>query len=119
MTAGLGRPLILSTLDRPEAMRVLAEGGERRPMLAAAAFVGGAIALTAGLAWAVLGAITGTASAASPVPSAAGVGDPRSSGQGPGLVGDPLLAIGAVIALGLLAVVATLVYVRLTGGRRA
>jgi hypothetical protein len=118
MTAGLGRPLILSTLDRPEAMRVLAEGGERRPLVAAAAFVAGAIVLLVGLAWAIVGAVTGTASAASPIPTAAAGGDPRSSGAGPGLVGDPFLAIGAVIALGVLAVVATLAYVRLTGGRR-
>ena len=118
MTAGLGRPLILSTLDRPEAMRVLAEGGERRPLVAAVAFVAGAIVLLVGLGWAILGAITGTASAASPIPTAAAGGDPRSSGAGPGLVGDPFLAIGAVIALGVLAVVATLAYVRFTGGRR-
>ncbi len=119
MTAGLGRPLILTTLERPEAMRVLTEGGERRPLIAAIAFAVGAIAITAGLAWAVLGAMTGTAAAASPTPTAGVGGDPRSSGAGPGLVGDPLLAIGVVIGLGLLATVATIAYVRLTGGRQA
>jgi hypothetical protein len=119
MTAGLGRPLILSTLERPEAMRVLAEGGGRRPLVAAVAFVAGAVALTVGVAWALVGAMTGTASAASPLPTAAAGGDPRSSGAGPGLVGDPFLAIGLVIALGVLAAVATILYVRLTGGRRA
>jgi hypothetical protein len=53
--------------------------------------------------------------AASPDPSppAAG-GDPRSEGEGPGLVGQPLLAIGGVIGLGLLSAAATLAYVRLT-----
>jgi hypothetical protein len=116
--AGLGRPLILSTLDRPEAMRVLAEGHARRPIVAAAALVAGAVVLSLGLAWAVLGAMTGIASAASPDPTGAVAGDPRSSGSGPGLVGDPLLAIGLVIAIGLAAVVATVLYVRLTGGRR-
>jgi hypothetical protein len=45
-------------------------------------------------------------------------GDTRSSGEGPGLVGTPALAIGAVLLLGLLAVGSTLVYVRLTGGPR-
>jgi len=52
--------------------------------------------------------------AASPTPDA--VGDPRSSGQGPGLVGDPLAAILIVVAIALVALVATLVYVRATGG---
>lgn len=52
---------------------------------------------------------------ASPEPSgpAAG-GDPRSSGEGPGFVGEPLLAIGGVLGIGLLSAAATLAYVRLT-----
>ncbi len=57
-----------------------------------------------------------TALAASPTPQAAG-GDPRSSGQGPGLVGDPAFALVAVVAIGLGSVLATLVYVRLTARR--
>jgi len=117
MTAGLGRPLVLTTLERDEAMRVLTEGGTRRPLVAAIALASGLVFLTLGVALAFLGAVTGTAMAASPSPSAAG-GDPRSSGQGPGLVGDPLMAIGLVVAIGLVALVATLVYVRITGGRR-
>jgi hypothetical protein len=56
--------------------------------------------------------------AASPSPGAAG-GDPRSSGQGPGLVGDPAFALLAVVAIGIGSVVATLVYVRLTARRDA
>jgi len=56
--------------------------------------------------------------AASPTPAPAG-GDPRSSGQGPGLVGDPLFALVAVITIGVLTVVATLIYVRLTANRHA
>jgi len=118
MTAGLGRPLILSTLDRPEAMRVLTEGRARRPAIAAVALAAGAVVLSLGLAWAMLGAMTGTASAASPDPTAAVGGDPRSSGSGPGLVGDPFLAIGLVVVIGLGAAAATAVYVRLTGGRQ-
>jgi hypothetical protein len=59
-----------------------------------------------------------TALAASPSPAAPG-GDPRSSGQGPGLVGDPAFALLAVVAIGLGSVVATLAYVRLTGRRDA
>jgi hypothetical protein len=56
--------------------------------------------------------------AASPSPSSGAGGDPRSSGQGPGLVGDPLFALLAVVAIGLAALLLTLVYVRLTGRRR-
>ncbi len=112
MTAGLGRPLVLTTLEPAEAMRVIAEGGDRRPLIAAIAFATGAIALSLGLAWAVLGAVTGTAAAASPSPTSAVGGDPRSSGEGPGLVGEPLLAIGLVLGLGLLAAIVTLAYVR-------
>jgi hypothetical protein len=44
-------------------------------------------------------------------------GDPRSPGQGPGLVGDPLFAIGMVVVVALISIGLTLVYVRLTGSR--
>ena len=54
--------------------------------------------------------------AATPTPAPGG--DPRSSGQGPGLVGDPLFAVLAVVLIAAGAIVATLAYVRLTGGRR-
>jgi hypothetical protein len=54
--------------------------------------------------------------AATPTPAAGG--DPRSSGQGPGLVGDPLFAVLVVVLIAVGAIVATLAYVRLTGGRR-
>jgi hypothetical protein len=54
--------------------------------------------------------------AASPSPDPI-VGDPRSSGQGPGLVGDPLFALLAVFAIGVGSVIATLLYVRLTARR--
>jgi hypothetical protein len=117
MTAGLGRPLILTTLEPAEAMRILAAGGPRRPLVAAIALGIGLVSLTIGVAWAVLGVVTASALAASPAASAAG-GDPRSSGQGPGLVGEPLAAIAMVVAIGLLTAVATIGYVRMTGGRR-
>ena len=100
-------------------MRVLAGGGRREPLVAAIALGGGLVLLSIGLLWALLAAWTGTALAASPSPTAASGGDPRSSGQGPGLVGEPLVAIGGRARAGAVAVVATTVYVRLTGGRRA
>jgi hypothetical protein len=96
-------------------MRVLAGDDGRRRTLAAAVTLGGGLALlTLGLAWAAIGAITGVAAAASPSPSAAPAGDPRSSGEGPGLVGDPLLAIGLVVVIGLAAALGTYAWVRLT-----
>ncbi|HYH91669.1 MAG TPA: hypothetical protein VD763_00820 [Candidatus Saccharimonadales bacterium] len=119
LTAGLGRPLILTTLEHDEAMRVLTGGDTGRPLAAAVALGAGLLLLVVGLAWAALGAVTATALAASPTPTSGGGGDPRSSGQGPGLVGDPLLAIGLVVLIGVVAMLATLGYVRLTGGRRA
>jgi hypothetical protein len=58
------------------------------------------------------------AAAASPEPSAPG-GDTRSVGEGPGLVGAPFLAIIGILALGLLAAGATVLYLRLTAGPNA
>ena len=56
--------------------------------------------------------------AASPSPSAgAAGGDPRSSGEGPGLIGDPLTAILIVLGIGFVSLVVTYLYVRLTAGR--
>lgn len=63
----------------------------------------------AGAGWLWLAA---TVLAASPSPAPGG--DPRSSGQGPGLVGDPGFALIAVVAIGVGSVLATLAYVRLT-----
>ncbi len=54
--------------------------------------------------------------AATPQPSSDTASDTRSAGEGPGLVGAPLIAIGTVAGLALLMIVATLGYVRLTGG---
>jgi hypothetical protein len=54
---------------------------------------------------------------ASPAPTDLPGGDPRSSGQGPGLVGDPVFALGAVLVIGLGALLLTLGYVRLTSRR--
>lgn len=119
MTAGLGRPLILTTLERDEAMRVLTADAPRRPVLAVVALAFGVLSLAVGLLWALAAAVTRTALAASPEASGAVGGDPRSSGQGPGLVGDPATAIALVLLIGIGTAVVTALYVRFTGGRRA
>jgi hypothetical protein len=76
---------------------------------------GAAIAIAATVAWLTAAAI---ALAASPTP-AGEAGDPRSSGQGPGLVGDPLLAILVVVVIGLTTVLVTTAWIRLTARRDA
>jgi hypothetical protein len=128
MSAGLGRPLVLTVLEPPEAMRVLAGNGGRA-RLAAVCLAAGAALIVASLAWVGLAAVVPGLSAvvpgirglipgalaASPEPSVGAGGDPRSNGQGPGLVGTPGLAIAAVVAIGIVAVIATTIYVRLTG----
>jgi hypothetical protein len=55
----------------------------------------------------------GVAVVASPQPSAV-TGDPRSNGQGPGLVGTPGLAILGVALIAILSIVVTTLYVRFT-----
>jgi hypothetical protein len=132
MTAGRGRPLVVTNLEVPEAMRVLAGGSARGPRLAAALLAAGSALLAVGLAWWLVSAVVHGPStalaAAAAVPSATIVapldsaapsglsGDTRSSGAGPGLVGAPALAILGVGAVAIAAVVATIGYVRLTGG---
>jgi hypothetical protein len=128
MSAGLGRPLVLTVLEPPEAMRVLAVDARGRTRVAAICLAAGVALILASLVWAGvaaivpgfatvvpgLGGLIPGALAASPEPSVAAGGDPRSNGQGPGLVGTPGIAIVAVIAIGVVAVLATTIYVRLT-----
>lgn len=66
-------------------------------------------------------ATAGSALAASPEPSAGADygGDTRTTGQGPGLVGSPLYAIGGVLAVALISIGITLVYLRATAGPAA
>ena len=52
--------------------------------------------------------------AASADPGLVTTGDPRSSGEGPGLVGSPLGIAMAVVLLGVVAAGGTAVYLRLT-----
>jgi hypothetical protein len=133
LTAGRGRPLILTVLEPDEAMRILAGGDATRTRLAAGLLGAGAILVVAALAWALvsailpavvtlvpgLGGLVPTALGASAEPSAVAGGDPRSNGQGPGLVGTPGLAILGVAAIAAIAIVATTIYVRLTTPREA
>jgi hypothetical protein len=133
LTAGRGRPLILTVLEPPEAMRILAGGDAGRTRVAAGLIGAGAILLLGAAAWAAVTAllpavvemIPGAAGLVSPAlaataaPSIAEGGDPRSNGQGPGLVGTPGLAIVGVVLIAVVAIVATTIYVRLTAPPRA
>ena len=55
LTAGMGRPLILTTLERDEAMRVLTGGDRRRTLLATGLLAGGLVLLVTGLVFSALG----------------------------------------------------------------
>ena len=57
LSAGLGRPLVLTTLERDEAMRILAEGGRRRPLIATLCLAGGLVLITLALVLAIAGAM--------------------------------------------------------------
>ena len=110
MTAGSGRPLVLTTLEVPEAMRILTDGRAALARLAGLLLAAGlAVLVLAGLAW--LADAAGVLGA-SPTPQPGG--DPRSPGEGPGLVGDPLFALVVVVLIAVAAVAATTAWVRLT-----
>ena len=85
---------------------------DRRPVAAVAAAARVARAARGAVAAALLAA-PAIALGASPTPTP-GIGDPRSSGQGPGLVGDPLTAVLVVAAIAVVTVGITLAYVRMT-----
>lgn len=73
------------------------------------------LSLGSGTAFVMVSAVTSLAAEASPLlidPL-----DPRAEGEGPGLVGDPLLALAVVLVLGLVAAAAALLYARLATGR--
>ena len=95
-------------------------GGRRRQAVVrrrTAGFVAFIAAVAAVAAVALVLILVGAALAASPSPTTAAGGDPRSAGQGPGLVGDPVTAIAVVALVALASLAATLLYVRLTGGQ--
>jgi len=118
---GLGRPMIISILEDDEAMRVLTGGAMARSRLAIGALIAGAVLLGLAVAWwlvdAVLGSGAAIALAASPDPTLGPGSDTRSSGAGPGLVGDPVFALLAVLAVAGLSLAGTLAWIRATGGR--
>ena len=118
---GLGRPLIIATLDQDEAMRVLTGGAAGRARLAVIALAAGVVLLLLALLWGLVDALFGSATtvlAASPEATLRPGSDTRTTGGGPGLVGAPLLALLIVLGIALISVVASLAYVRLTGGPR-
>jgi hypothetical protein len=110
---GLGRPLILSTLEPAEAMRILAGAARSRSRLTVGLFVAAAVLILFGIA---LFLLPGDAFAASPSPAAATGSDTRSTGEGPGFVGAIGPAFLGVAGIALLAILATLAFVRITGG---
>jgi len=57
LTAGLGRPLVLTTLEASEAMRVLTGGDRRRPLVAVAFLASGVVLIALGLLAAIVGAL--------------------------------------------------------------
>jgi len=88
----------------------------RRRSAPAAATARTVVLRAAALAGTLLLVVPTIVHAASPEPTTVPAGDPRSSGQGPGLVGDPLTAILVVAVIAAIAITATLLYVRATGG---
>ena len=79
----------------------------RRRLVNAIALLGAAL-----LTWLVAAPAYAVEPSASPIG-----GDPRSAGEGPGMVGEPLVAIVVVIGIGMAALLATLIWVRATSGR--
>jgi hypothetical protein len=111
LVPGRGRPLILSTLEPAEAIRIIGGDTAGRTRLAAALVVLAGLLLVMGLA---LFLLPGDALAASPAPTGVVGSDTRSPGEGPGFVGALAPAFVAVIGIAVLAIGLTLAWVRLT-----
>ena len=56
LTAGLGRPLVLTTLEPSEAMRILSEGSRVRPLVAVLCLAAGFLLITIAIVLAIAGA---------------------------------------------------------------
>jgi hypothetical protein len=113
---GRGRPLVLSTLEPAEAIRIIGAGSAARSRLAAALLLVAGLLVIVGLA---LFLLPGDALAASPDPTTVAGSDTRSAGEGPGFVGALGPAFLAVVGIAGLAIGLTLTWVRLTAGSRA
>jgi hypothetical protein len=111
--AGRGRPLVVSTMEPAEAVRILAAGPRTRSRLAAGLVVAAVVLAIVGIA---LFLVPGDVLAASPDPTMAPGNDTRSPGEGPGFVGALGPALLGVAGIAILAIVLTTAYVRLTGG---
>jgi hypothetical protein len=72
------------------------------------------------LAWLLAASIhPALAESPSPSPGTYSGGDTRTAGQGPGLEGSPLYAIGGVVVVALVSIGITLIYLRTTSGAAA
>ncbi len=58
LTAGLGRPLVVTTLEPPEAMRILAAGRTTAPRAAATLLAAGLVLTAIGSVWLIVEALT-------------------------------------------------------------
>jgi hypothetical protein len=113
LTAGDDRPLILTTLELPEAMRLLAAGHRRVVVWSTILLALGLGLVALGIVLALTLVLAPPALAASPDPSPIIGGDTRSGGEGAGLAGQPFLALAGVVILGLLTAGVAAAYVRL------
>ena len=112
MSSGLGRPLILTTLELPEALRLLGTGRRLAALLSAVLIVVGVMLIGVGALLAIVGPAFAEGPTATPEPLPTPF-DPRGGGTGPGVVGAPFFALLAVIGLGVLTVAITAIYVRI------
>ena len=58
LSSGMGRPLVLTTLEPAEAMRILTEGERTRPLVAAVCLAVGFVLVSLGILIAIVGAVT-------------------------------------------------------------
>jgi hypothetical protein len=120
LSAGMGRPLIVTTLEPAAAMRILAAGHRRQTVAAAALLGAGVLLLIGSLLTLALGVLASQALAASPSPGPSELFidplDPRT-GASASLGGAPLLAALFVIALGVAAAAVAIAYSKLAARR--
>ncbi len=120
LTADGNRPLIVTTLERAAAMRVLGAEHRVRVRLAAVLLIAAGVLSAAALLQVFVGAALGASPTTAPTPLGTPVLidplDPRA-GANASLFGAPLLAAVGVIVLGVLVALATIAYVRVASRR--